>query len=422
MAASLTNDLAHMLTEKGVSSELMDMLAATGITNSRLFALMADSRKELKEALAEVPFKLDPTAEGLAGPDKIRVRVSVAQLTDAWISANARVNEKTRVEAEQRAVGVPLALPQGEHVDLKLAYEAKYRRTSMKDYPSDAIVERRLTEIDQGDLRAESLQDVASKDEQADDPQDAVWYQGAFKVKRSVTRVGLPKDSEEFRYWVGLLGITYSVARLRHPGHKWLATATPTLFRDHSDYMLGKKVHKLVIKVSGVEHTPPWALVLSYELEVRKAAIEKICYDGLDIAAALDAVYKDNEHRQLYFLTPCMGAIVAAAAADSSSSGKAMPGASADRPAPYDRPPPSLSRRQQKALKGKGRGKDKNSKGKEGKGGEWHSRTADDKPICFRYNTLGRSCNGKCNMVHCCQRCLGKHPVFECDTDAKRLQ
>ena len=61
--------------------------------------------------------------------------------------------------------------------------------------------------------------------------------------------------------------------------------------------------------------TPPWTLVLSYELEIRKAAIELISYDGLDLEAALTKVYKDGEHRQKFFLTPCMAAIVTASAA-----------------------------------------------------------------------------------------------------------
>ena len=56
--------------------------------------------------------------------------------------------------------------------------------------------------------------------------------------------------------------------------------------------------------------------------------------------------------------------------------------------------------------KGAGKGKDKNE--------TWHTTTPDGKPICYRYNSAGRTCTDKCGRVHCCQRCLGKHPVYEC--------
>ena len=417
MAASLTNDLAHLLTEKGVDADIQDKFGEILVTNVRLFALVAESRTELKVILKEPPFALDPMAEGVPAPDRIKMRVSIAQITDAWLSATARFGEKTRVEAEQRAVGVPLALPQSEHVDMKQAYETKYRRINKVDYPSDALVERRLTEIEQGDLRADSLQDVSTKDEQTDDPQDAVCYMGVYKIKRAITKVKLPQDSEELRHRLGVLGITYCVARLRHPTRNWLETSTPALFADHAAFILGKDVHKSVVKVNGVEHRPPWTLVLSYELEVRKAAIELVCYDSLNLAAALKKVYGDTEHRQRHFLTPCMASVVTATSTQDGY-GKASANASTERPAPYTSVPPIPRSQMRKMLKGAGKGEKGRNRGKDGgkakgKGGDWHSKTEDGKSICFRYNTAGKSCNGKCGMVHCCQRCLEKHPAFD---------
>ena len=128
MAASLDNDLAHLLTERNVDSAIQDHFGEILVTSVRLFALMAETREELRAILKDPPFDLDPAAEQVQGPDKIKMRVSIAQVTDAWLSATKRVSEKTRVEAEQRAVGVPLALPQHEHVEMKRAYEAKYGR------------------------------------------------------------------------------------------------------------------------------------------------------------------------------------------------------------------------------------------------------------------------------------------------------
>ena len=48
MAASLTNDLAHLLTDKGVNADIQDKFGEILVTNVRLFSLMAESRAELK--------------------------------------------------------------------------------------------------------------------------------------------------------------------------------------------------------------------------------------------------------------------------------------------------------------------------------------------------------------------------------------
>ena len=88
---------------------------------------LAEDREELKALLAEDPFDLNLGAADLPAPDKIKIRVTIAQVLDAWLAASSRISEKTKVEAEQRAAGVPLSLPQGDHVEVKLAFEAKYR-------------------------------------------------------------------------------------------------------------------------------------------------------------------------------------------------------------------------------------------------------------------------------------------------------
>ena len=91
---------------------------------------------------------------------------------------------------------------------------------------------------------------------------------------------------------------------MKHPGHAWLATASPDIFRAHTEYVLGNRVHGLTVKVGGEDRKPPWALVLSYEHEVRKAALERVSYEKLDLAAALKAVYEDTEHRQVHLRRP----------------------------------------------------------------------------------------------------------------------
>ena len=87
---AISPDLAYLLTDKGVSTEIQAQLAGTGFSTLRLFALMADERKELRAVLADDPFKLSLDAADFAAGEKIKRRVAVAQLTDAWLAANTR--------------------------------------------------------------------------------------------------------------------------------------------------------------------------------------------------------------------------------------------------------------------------------------------------------------------------------------------
>ena len=90
---AISPDLAYLLTDKGVSTEIQAQLAGTGFSTLRLFALMADERKELRAVLADDPFKLSLDAADLAAGEMIKRRVAVAQLTDAWLAANTQLTD-----------------------------------------------------------------------------------------------------------------------------------------------------------------------------------------------------------------------------------------------------------------------------------------------------------------------------------------
>ena len=231
--SNISNDLAHLLTEKGIDPAIQAKFGDHKITTLRLFALIAETRTELKALLHDVPFELNPNRTGVLPADRIKHRVIVAQITDAWLEAPARINELTKVDAERRAVGVPLGQPQAPP-----------------------------------------------------------------------------------------------------------APPTPP--------------------------APPSAR---------------------------------------------FGAWGAS-------------GSSSDRPGPYGGAVPHLSRRQRKgygkpADEGKGTGKGKSSGPVMHEGLHTTVKIGDEwKPICFKYNSTNRQCQDKCGRVHCCQRCLEKHPVFMCSKAA----
>ena len=210
----------------------------------------------------------------------------------------------------------------------------------------------------------------------------------------------LPADSEALRRRVGLLGISYSIARAKHPTRAWLATALPEVWTAHLDYVLGEQVYGFRIRAGDGDLRPVWSTAVSYELQIRKEAVRAILYDGLDFKAAMAAARKSTELRETHFVTPTIAAMVTGTAASSSRGGPSGSAGDGDRYAPYP------------VGKGKGKNKGKKGKGKaKGGNGPWHVTTPDGRPICFAYNSPVEKCKGNCGRVHCCQICLGSHPA-----------
>ena len=117
-----------------------------------MFSLADDTRDNLRSMLRAEPFNLNTEEENIAPAEKLRRRVAQAKVIDAWESAKSRVEEKKRTEAEQRALHQPLALPSGDHMNLRRVYENMYGKVDDKRFPADNVIERRLQEVEHHDI------------------------------------------------------------------------------------------------------------------------------------------------------------------------------------------------------------------------------------------------------------------------------
>ena len=105
-----------------------------------------------------------------------------------------------------------------DHVALRKAYEGRFGRLEDKACPAESVVNRRMQELEQGVLKAESLQEMLCKEEYEDQPEAAVWTkEGTLEIKRASQKVPLSTDSEALRKRVRLLGMTCS-CRNEEPG------------------------------------------------------------------------------------------------------------------------------------------------------------------------------------------------------------
>ena len=168
--------------------------------------------------------------------------------------------------------------------------------------------------------------------------------------------------------------------KARHSTRAWLPTSSVDTFRKLSDYVLGASVAGLR---TSDQLSPTWSLVLTYELELRKAAYrfvrdgECACIDSA-IENAMDSPKLLTEHFVVPFtlgksVSPANGGSANDKAND--KGGKLMP---------------SWDRQWGKA-----------------------SKTPAGKRICFKYQK-GKCPNKSCRFAHVCQRCFGRHPFLQC--------
>ena len=404
--AAMAQDLRFLLSERGVSPELITQLEAAGLVSVSLFYLAADTKAELRAFLRVPPFSLAPDAEGIDAAERVRRTVSQAKVLDAWVAAEARVKERTSVEATQRAGSLPFTLPAGDHVVIRRRYEEVYGRIEDLSFPSESLIERRLQEIEQCNLMAEPLSEVTSRAEGNDDPLSAVFDRdGSLRLRKGSAKVPLPADSEALRRRLHVLAVSYVIVKDKNPTCAWLLTATHEAWREHVEYVLGEKVYGLRVPGLDGQTGPEWSIVLSYEHALRKEAVRGILYEGLHFQQSMKKARANTELRELTFVAPTMATVFSRTRSSAASSS-----APSSKRAKRDRAASSSGRA------GKGGGKSgQKSKSNKGPKSNWHVKTADGSAICFAYNSLTERCEGRCGRIHCCQVCLGSHPAHRHD-------
>ena len=402
--SALDSDLAFILDDREVDSDLQDRLASTGITKLSLFVLLADSRADFRNLLAE-QFGLDPAAQGILPAESLRRRMEAARILDAWEAGRARVDIVNKRDAERRSEQLPKSLLRSEHIELRRAYEGRFGRVADKVWPSEAYIERRFEQVEEGDLVAEALSEAVPKDLALDGALGADFTrEGTIRVRRGANTIPLPRNSEELRLRVKTVGVTFYLAMMRHGNRPYLSDCAPGIWLEHLDYILGEDVMQLEARGADDKplHRPDWNLVLSYEHQVRKRMTRLGAYENCSIGKGLLLARQDMEIKSRFFTTPLSFAAVAAQQDNRRGSSSADKGRSdSSRPGPY-------SGRAARKKGGKGR------PGKQGPSKDWHSETPDGRKICFAWNNRDEKCRGGCGFVHVCRRCFGDHPAHAC--------
>ena len=391
--ASVSSDLQFLFDREGVAADTQKGIFDAGITTIRQFAALVPDVAALRKCLIE---DFGMTDGNLAG------KVAMSKVVVVWETAKIRAEKSAEAEAECEVRQEPKPVRGSDYARMKEAYEIKYWKLEKNHLPAKRYVERISEVVEKADYRAEPLTEVANKKEDDVDVLRAIWdTSGAIKAVRSYPKVPMPRDPEELRQRVTLLGTAWAFVALSQPNAEIIQGVTPQAWQEYLEYLLGPHCYGLCARNAYGETmaAPPWTLLMSYELEIRRKMAE-LMTEGTPMSKALKTATKDPVVKERYFTTPVALASVTGVKrkADEAFGGQDGWGAKG----------------RGNRAKGKGRGgRGKDGKGKNVGGKGCANKTPDGKPICYKYNNQNERCvKAKRTFLHVCGRCFKDHPTY----------
>ena len=295
----LGGNFRGLLDAKSVPEAVQAELARKEVDSSEMYAVIADDRGGVRTFVKDV-LGIDPAADPARSID-------VARLVVCWEAAKQRLQISASQEAKANADNEPKAIPVNDYLAVKKRFENQFYTLREEEVPSRNSLEDLADQLETGDWRSMSLKEVASK---GDVDSDSQWGSltvgklGQVKLKKSAVETPAPKDLEEFRQKLKLLGHHFVFLRMLHPTRKELGDVTPFTYSSCGDYML-KRVARLQSddEAGQVFHTPTLKQVLTYDFYVRKKAMELLTVD-MPLQKALQAATECATTRERHFTTP----------------------------------------------------------------------------------------------------------------------
>ena len=429
MMQRVGDDLRSLWDERDVPLSIQARLAKVGFFTMGKFANLEDSRAAVRAAaVAPLPNGLGLDAGGIAGKAK------VSSLIDAWESAVQFVAVRREVEAEARATRTIAPLVKNDHLRMRKAFAQTHLPLEDKHVPASGYAEKKFEDITEGSYRAESLKEVTSwgddigltdLDRIGTDPRS-----GNLTLKKAVKTGELPSSPEQLRDKVKIMMVAFLYAKARFPNRRWLRTVTPSIFEQHVTFVLSDQVMGLDSKNERGEviASPPWALVIAFEFQLRKRALELISMEKEeDFASAMQAARDDPVLFQRFFTTPLQLRTTGSASRGGEGSNRQNRARSRSRQrqgAKSGGKGGKKNKRSQGSGKGYGKGRKGGKSAPKAYGGySYHTepkgkpKTADGRNICYAFNNPNEQCAQKtCSRAHCCWWCEENHAGHSCSS------
>ena len=202
-------DLKFLLDREGIALITQARIVHAGITTMRQFGAFFTSAEDLRK-VAKDSLGLDP--------DVLAQRVELSKLVVSWESAKVRATKLAEAEAEAEIRQEAKQLKGTDVNAIRKAYEAKWWKLEEEQTPAKCYLEKISEGVERGELRAELLSEVINKIQGETDVMKAVWDpSGTIKAVKSSPSAPLPRDPEELRTRVTLMGRAWAFVALMQP-------------------------------------------------------------------------------------------------------------------------------------------------------------------------------------------------------------
>ena len=262
--------LVFLFDKKLVDEETQAKFFHIGVTTVEQLAVIAKDQADLEEVLKD-NFGLDPK--------DLPSRVRAGRVTVAWLAAKALAGNQADLDGECEARKVPKDIGSSDVAAMRRAFEKAWWELEDSQVPAKTYLEKKLDEVEKDDLRAELLTEVLTVPEDDPDTLKTIWTtSNELKAVKVGARVSLPRDPEEFRRRITVLGTAWLFVSYQQTHKYYLKGLTPQTFTEYLSYLLGEYVMGLSAKdaAGNAMAYPPWSLVISYEHAIRSKAISLV--------------------------------------------------------------------------------------------------------------------------------------------------
>ena len=441
-----SSEIRFLFDRHGVSGRVQAILFHYGATDMGKFSVFFKDDDDLR-VVAKDDLDIDPTTS-------LKARSELAGVIISYHQAKTRTDEVDKFAGELDARRQLKPLLSTEYSVMKHAFETKYHKLDDCETPARSYLEKKIAELESGELKAEHLRAVLDKDQDIEETWVPTWdTTGTMKMKRSTMELDDPLNPEELRKRVTLLIHGLCFISLQHTSRSEIRGISPDLAGKYLSYLLGDEVWMFVARdeEGRTVSTPNWALVINYELQIRRRALKLVYDDAMPFPDALRSAWKDTVVKNRFFVTPL-------AIASATGSKKIDIGNGAKRPHEINDDGQQWKTPRQDDQggrngknrggggkgqgqgkgRGQGRGRGRGGGGKgQGKGGKNNfggggggkgvgvpqgcaKFTPSGEPICYGYNCHRTRCrNPSCSFTHVCGFCFNKHPLYQCNGKSK---
>ena len=196
--AKLDSALSAIFEECKVRRDVQATLANLNITDCETFSLMEENSTALRAWLHS-----DDVGFAAQGPDK----VAVSKVLAAWEAAQERTKTQRTKNAEERSAGLPATIPGGAFIAMRRAWEespaanlSPGQTLKASELPAKSFLEWRYSQVEDGEFLTESVAEVASQAEEAQQTEE-LTHADVVRMRRSRVRRQMP-TTEQLRHSV----------------------------------------------------------------------------------------------------------------------------------------------------------------------------------------------------------------------------